>query len=60
MFDAITGTMSRNFAIFGQNAVNLGAHLYAHLRACMLHSRNTVSGVSWLPAQREGEMADGC
>ena len=30
----------------GQNAINLGLHLSA-----VLHSRNTVGGVSWLPAE---------
>ena len=35
-----------NFATIGQNAINLGLHLSA-----VLHSRNTVGGVSWLPAE---------
>jgi ubiquitin/hemin uptake protein HemP len=43
-----------NFATVGQNAVNLGAHLRA-----VLHSRNTVGGVSWLPAKLFDEVGGG-
>jgi ubiquitin len=43
-----------NFATVGQNAVNLGAHLRA-----VLHSRNTVGGVSWLPAKLFDELGEG-
>jgi hypothetical protein len=42
-----------NFATVGQNAVNLGAHLRA-----VLHSRNTVGGVSWLPAKLFDELGE--
>ena len=41
-----------DFATIGQNAFNLGAHLSA-----VLHSRNTVGGVSWLPAELFGPSA---
>jgi hypothetical protein len=43
-----------NFATVGQNAVNLGAHLRA-----VLHARNTVGGVSWLPAKLFDELGGG-
>ena len=43
-----------NFATVGQNAFNLGAHLSA-----VLHSRNTVGGVSWLPAKLFDELGGG-
>ena len=43
-----------NFATVGQNAFNLGAHLRA-----VLHSRNTVGGVSWLPAKLFDELGGG-
>jgi len=43
-----------NFATRGQNAFNLGAHLRA-----VLHARNTVGGVSWLPAKLFDELGGG-